>query len=67
MAVHLGLKYGSSPSWFYELSSKEQIQVLAYERYLSEKQAPKKKTDPKLRNAVSVTSEEAAKYWLSGE
>ena len=66
MAVHLGLKYGGSPSWFYHLSPKERTQVLAYERWINRKKPSGKKSNlDTLKEGISITSEEAANFWLS--
>jgi len=67
MAIHLGLKYGASPSWFYDLEPRDRVRVLAYERWMSENQASKnsKTKASKLREGVTVSSEEASKFWLS--
>ena len=67
MAIHLGLKYGSSPGWFYDLEPRDRVRVLAYERWVSERQASRKsktKTS-QLREGITVSGEDASGFWFS--
>jgi len=58
-AVHLGLKYGNDPRWFYNLSGSDRSSILAYERIMQ----PKPQKKPK-RDKVSVTTGAAQDFWL---
>ena len=61
VALHLGLKFAGDPQWFYGLTKREQIAVLAYNRIENK---PKKSNRGQLPPGLKVESEEARRFWM---